>query len=237
MRLILKTIGTITMITVMLFVGSSCNSQPKNNYSKKLGVIENISDYEQLISEDSTQLLVDLENLIPDIVLDIRYASTNNFTHEIIYKSPKAFVRQPVADALVKIQTELKEQGLGLKIFDAYRPYAATVRFYEVYPDTNFVAAPWKGSVHNRGCAVDLTLIDLATGNELEMPTPFDDFTTKASHSYMDLSESALKNRAQLHDIMLKHGFTKYVHEWWHYNFKGWGNFQLMDIAFEAIKD
>ncbi len=220
---------------VTLFVCAACNSHSEHNCSKQLGVISNIADYNKLISEDSSNLLVDLEFFIPGIALDIRYASPNNFTHETIYESAKAIVRQPVAEALLKIQTELKEQGLAIKIFDAYRPYAATVKFYEVYPDTNFVAAPWNGSVHNRGCAVDLTLIHLNSNIELEMPTPFDDFSEKASHSYIELSDTVLKNRALLREIMEKHGFVIYNYEWWHYNFIRWQDFQLMDIPFQEL--
>ncbi len=237
MRLIIRNISGFAFILTVLFLNSACSSHSSNDYSKELGVITDIKEYHELIREDSSHLLVDLESFIPGITLDIRYATTNNFTHEIIYKSPKAFVRKPVANALLNIQNELKEQGLAIKIFDAYRPYAATVKFYEVYLDTNFVAAPWKGSVHNRGCAVDLTLIDLSTGNELEMPTPFDDFTKKASHSYNNLNEAALKNREVLLNIMLKNGFSKYEHEWWHYNFNGWQSYQLMDIPFETLNN
>ncbi len=117
-------------------------------------------------------MLVDLQKYIPGVVLDIRYADTNNFTGTKIYTQPRAFLRKPAADSLLKIQQILAEKGLGLKIYDAYRPYAATLYFYEVYPDTTFVAAPWKGSIHNRGCAVDLSIINLESGSELKMPTP-----------------------------------------------------------------
>jgi D-alanyl-D-alanine dipeptidase len=154
----------------------------------------------------------------------------------VIYKSPKAYLRRPVAEALFKIEKELNSKGLGLKVYDAYRPYSATLKFYEVFPDTSFVASPRKGSRHNRGCAVDVTIIDLKTGKELEMPTSFDDFTEKASQSYMKLPENAIKNRKLLSEIMTKYGFVKYEPEWWHYDFKGWENFGLMDIPFEELR-
>jgi D-alanyl-D-alanine dipeptidase len=120
--------------------------------------------------------------------------------------------------------------------YHAYRPYAATLEFYKVYPDTNFVAAPWRGSMHNRGCAVDVTLVDLKTKEELEMPTAFDDFTVKAGQFCMDLPSQAIRNRKLLRDIMIKYGFLQYNPEWWHFNFKGWENFELMDISFEELK-
>ncbi len=226
----------IVSLSIFLFVSvSSCIHETNQDYRQELDVVSEISEYKNIIKDQPEHALVDLELMIPDIVLDIRYATLNNFTHQVIYTQPKAYVRKPVADALVKIQSALKSQGLGLKIFDAYRPYAATVKFYDVYPDTNFVAAPWKGSVHNRGCAVDLTLIDLASKKELEMPTPFDDFTEKASHTFMDLPESAIENRELLRKIMVENGFETYTYEWWHYNYQDWANYKLMDISFEDI--
>jgi len=215
----------------------SCNSQVSNKYEfeEKLGVISNPRMYQIMVETDSNKQLVDLEQEIPGIVLDIRYATRNNFTGKKIYNSPKAFLRKPVARALASVQSELNSMGLDIKVFDAYRPYSATVKFYKIYPDTNFVAAPWRGSRHNRGCAVDLTLINIETGVELEMPTPFDDFTAKAAHDYMDLPEIAIKNRELLRNVMIKHGFSIYPHEWWHYDFVGWEHFELMNIAFEDL--
>jgi len=224
----------ILLAIVFLFI--SCGVHQKTKDNNDLHVVSSVETYHKLIAENTNKTFVDIEKIIPGINLDIRYATKNNFTRQQIYKSPKAFVRKPVADALLKIHNELKNKGITLKIYDAYRPYSATVKFYEVYPDKNFVAPPWKGSVHNRGCAVDISLIDLQTGQELEMPTPFDDFTKNASHSYMDLPTKAIKNRKILRDIMTKHGFIPYEAEWWHYNYKEWKNFELMDITFEELE-
>ncbi len=235
MKLISTSFKSVSLIFALFILTISCGTPKEDGYKQALNVVSDSEIYHKLIDENPTNELIDLEKFIPDIIFDIRYATKNNFTKQVIYNSPKAFVRKPVADALAKIQTELKAQGLGLKIFDAYRPYAATVKFYEVYPDTNFVAAPWKGSVHNRGCAVDLTIVNTATNMELKMPTPFDDFTDKAAHSYIELSDTVLKNRTLLREIMEKHGFQIYSYEWWHYNFNGWQDFQLMDIPFEQL--
>jgi D-alanyl-D-alanine dipeptidase len=190
-----------------------------------------------LIQKAPASKLVDLEKVIKGVVLDIRYATTNNFTHQVIYPAPKAFARKIVAEALVKIQAELNQKGLGMKIFDAYRPYAVTLKFFEVYPDTTFVASPKKGSKHNRGCAIDLTLIELKSGKELEMPTAFDDFTEKAMHAYMKLTPEALKNRQILREVMSRYGFIPYESEWWHYDFKDWRNYQIMDLSFEELQN
>ena len=126
--------------------------------------------------------------------------------------------------------------GYGLKVYDGYRPYQVTVTFYEAYHDTTFVASPYTGSRHNRGCAVDLTLIDLKTGKELFMPTPYDAFTKQASATWTDgLSAEALKNRKLLQDVMLRHGFVIYPSEWWHFDFAGWQNYPVTDISFEDL--
>ena len=127
--------------------------------------------YARSVRTNPEKALIDLEEFIPGIVLDIRYATTNNFTGEVIYDIAKAYARKPVAEALLRVQKDLSQQGLGIKIFDAYRPYRATVKFYEVYRDTTYVASPYRGSRHNRGCAIDMTLIDTSTGQELKMPT------------------------------------------------------------------
>ncbi len=219
------------IIILFLLVSTSISAQV-NKYG--LVVIE-MEDYSLLSKENDSLKLVDLEKVISNIKLDIVYATPNNFTGEKIYSSPKAFLRKYVAISLLGVQKELNDKGLGLKIFDAYRPYSATVKFYEVYPDKTFVASPKNGSIHNRASAVDLTIIDLKTGVEIEMPTPFDDFSVKASHKYTDLSENALKNRKLLKDIMYKHGFKSYSHEWWHYNYKDWKKYNIMDISFEEL--
>ena len=121
------------------------------------------NEYLQSVKANPEKELINLETFVPGLVLDIRYATTNNFTGEKIYNLARAYSRKPVAIALKKIQADLKSQGLGIKIFDAYRPYKATVKFYEVYRDTTYVASPYRGSRHNRGCALDLTVINLKT--------------------------------------------------------------------------
>jgi len=204
-----------------------------NKYGLK--VINSYKDYQNSVSNDSANSLLNLVKYIPGIVLDIRYATKNNFLKEAVYPGSYAFARKPVVEALIKIQSELKTKGYGLKIFDAYRPYQITDYFYEKVKDTVFVAAPWKGSRHNRGCAVDLTLISLKDGKELQMPTPYDDFTEKAYPNYMKLPKKAIKNRSYLISVMEKHGFKVYSAEWWHFDFNGWQNFDLMDISFKDL--
>ena len=211
----------------------SCSAPNNNPYN--LDLINTLDSYQETISQDSMKKFVDLEDYIPGIVLDIRYATKNNFTGEQIYRQPKAFVRLPVAMALLKVQQELNKEGLGLKIYDAYRPYAATLKFYDVLPDTMFVAAPWHGSRHNRGCAVDVSLVDLSTGKELEMPSAFDDFSEKAWPSNHKVSEAVRNNCDLLINTMKNHGFTVYPYEWWHYDYEGWEEYKLVDLSFEEL--
>jgi len=220
-------------IILVLSAVFGLQAQVPNPYG--LPIVATTEAYEACIAADSANLLVDLSNAIPGVVLDIRYATANNFVGQAVYEQPAAFARKPVADALAEVQQELSLLGLGLKIFDAYRPYAVTLLFYEKVPDTVFVAAPWRGSRHNRGCAVDLTLVDLESGQELTMPTAYDDFSGKARPGCMDLPQEAIHNRQILLDVMHHHGFDVYESEWWHYDFRGWERYDLMDIPFSEL--
>ena len=222
---------------ILLFVVViSCLQAPAQNYKYiAAGKVSGVAAYRQQIKTQPDKQLIELKKLIPDIALDIRYATTNNFTHHRLYEQPRAFARKPVAEALKQIEATLKPMGLGLKIYDAYRPYAITVKFYEIAHDTNFVADPRKGSRHNRGCAIDLTLINLKTGKELEMPTGFDSFSPKAAADYAKLTPLQLHNREILRKVMETHGFKIYRTEWWHYDFNGWQNYELLDIPFTDL--
>lgn len=220
-------------IGVTLVLAGCIRSIPINEYG--LQVIETPSQYRRTVAEDPANRLVDLGEEIPELQLDIRYATENNFMHRRLYPVAAAWLRAPAADALRAIEEELRARGLGLKVFDAYRPYRVTRMMWEPYKDPDFVADPAKGSRHNRGAAVDLTIIDLATGQQLPMPTPYDAFTEKAAHAYQDLPDVVLRNRALLRDVMERHGFDALPSEWWHYDFRGWQRFALMDIPLETL--
>jgi len=228
----MKLLNIYLLVAFLPFFGFG---QQSPDYDKNLTVIRDTAIYNAQIKESYTNQLVEIIDIVPSINLDIRYATANNFTGEIVYNSPKAFARQPVAEALAIVQKVLNKHGLGLVIFDAYRPYSATVKFYEIYKDTTFVASPWKGSRHNRGAAVDVSLINLETGEELQMPTPFDDFTEVAHPEYNNLPDNVLKNREILINVMQNHGFRVYSSEWWHFDFIGWEAYDLMDIPFEEL--
>lgn len=179
--------------------------------------------------------LVELKTLIPDIVLDIRYATTNNFTGKAVYPVARCFLVKEAAGALAMVQADLKKLGYGLKIYDGYRPLSVQKMFWAILPDPRFVADPAVGSRHNRGYAVDLTLIDKA-GNEVLMPTPFDDFTEKAGRSFMDLPPAALAHRALLESVMTCRGFIPYESEWWHFDFRGYEGKPNLDIPLDRVK-
>lgn len=195
-----------------------------------------LKQYQASLTSNPQNELINLEEFIPEIVLDIRYATENNFTKEKIYNLAKAYARKPLAEGLRKAQVEFKKHGLGIKVFDAYRPYGATVKFYEVYHDTTYVASPYRGSRHNRGCAIDMTLIDLKTGKELPMPTEYDSFRKEAWPTTPVKDPVIKKNRDLIISVMQKHGFKVNSSEWWHFDFIGWRKFDVMDISFEELE-
>lgn len=228
-----RTLLFCLVATLLFSCTSKNNAGHRNPYN--LPLVNTVKEYKKQVSENPEMELIDLEKEIKNVVLDIRYATSNNFTNEVIYQSPKAYARKPVSKALQLVQDSLANLKLGLKIYDAYRPYAATLKFYEVYPDPDFVANPKNGSRHNRGCAVDVSLVDLNTKQELLMPTAFDDFSEKAHSQYTDLPEVAIKNRTTLIGVMTHFGFSVVDSEWWHYDFMGWEEFPLMDLSFGEL--
>lgn len=178
---------------------------------------------------------VEVVALNPQIKLDLRYATANNFLKRAVYPAARCYVRRLVAMRLDSVQRELETIGLGLKIFDGYRPLSVQKEMWKIMPDSRYVADPAKGSRHNRGAAVDVTLVD-SLGNELEMPTPFDDFSEKASHDYMKVSAQARQNRWILKMIMQKFGFFPLKDEWWHYDYREWKNYEVSDVTFDDLK-
>jgi zinc D-Ala-D-Ala dipeptidase len=223
------------ILFVIIFCGLLYSQQIEyNKYG--LQVVDNPEIYGILIESDSTKLLVDLEDYIPGVKLDILYATADNFYKEPVYPRGKAFLRLPAAEALKNVQNELARQNKSLKIFDAYRPYGVTLLFYEKIKDTNFVASAWTGSRHNRGCAVDLTIIDLDTGEELKMPTEYDDFTERAAIDYMDIPDNEKQNRNLLQSLMQKYGFSPVKSEWWHFDYHDWKKFEITDISFDELE-
>ncbi|HYK41265.1 MAG TPA: M15 family metallopeptidase [Thermoanaerobaculia bacterium] len=183
--------------------------------------------------------LVELVRLDPTIHLDIRYATSNNFARQAVYKEARAFLQRPAAEAVVRAHHALAAQGYGIVVFDGYRPWSVTKHFWEIVTPEDrrrgFVANPAKGSKHNRGCAVDLSLYVLATGAEAEMPSTYDEFSDRASPKYKGGPPELLARRDLLRATMEREGFEVDPGEWWHYNYRDWRSYPILDVPFEDI--
>jgi zinc D-Ala-D-Ala dipeptidase len=178
--------------------------------------------------------LVDIKEINPGIMVDMKYATEDNFTRKKLYHSNVCFLRRSTALRLNTVQRELERMDLGLKVWDCYRPVAVQKALWAVLPDERYVANPRTGSRHNRGSAVDATLVD-RHGNELLMPTAFDDFTPRADRRYRDLQKEVLTNRRLLEGLMKKAGFIPLPGEWWHYDDEKWMDFDIIDLPFEKL--
>jgi D-alanyl-D-alanine dipeptidase len=191
----------------------------KSNYldSKKSSVILDIKN------ENDSNAFVNLKNYSSDFVFDMKYATADNFLKEKVYPCDECFLRVKTLKALLEANKSFIEKGFKIKLYDCYRPRAIQKKMWRIVPDANFVANPKKGSIHNRGGAVDISLVD-SVGNELNMGTKFDFFGEEASHNYQNLSDEILSNRRFLKEIMLQHNFKSFDSEWWHYNLKGSNN-------------
>ena len=182
--------------------------------------------------------LVELVKLDPTIKLDIHYASSNNFLGTPFYSQARAFLQRPAAEALVRANRKLHQQGYGLLIFDGYRPWYVTKMFWDATPakDHIYVADPAKGSMHNRGCAVDLTLWDLRTGQPLAMPSSYDEMAESAHSDYAGGTAQQKANRRLLRSSMEAEGFTVNPEEWWHFDYKDWRLYPIMNVPFEELR-
>jgi D-alanyl-D-alanine dipeptidase len=181
--------------------------------------------------------LVELTKLDPTIKLDIRYATTNNLFGTVFYSQPRAFLQRAPAEALVRVNRKLKSLGYGLLVHDGYRPWYVTKVFWDATPDDKkiFVADPAKGSRHNRGAAVDLTLYDLKTGKPIEMVSTYDETTDRAHPDYPGGTSLQRWHRNLLRSSMEAEGFTVYAAEWWHFDYKDWQRYRIGNEKFEMI--
>ncbi|MGF1576337.1 MAG: M15 family metallopeptidase [Cyanophyceae cyanobacterium] len=182
--------------------------------------------------------LVELVTLDPTLRLDIHYARSDNFIGRPVYEEARAFLQRPAAEALVRVHQSLQPEGLGLLIFDGYRPWRVTRIFWEETPPERrgFVADPRRGSRHNRGCAVDLTLFDLATGDPLPMPSGFDEMTQRSHIQYDGGTEAERAHRGRLQAAMNAEGFTIFEPEWWHYDYFEWDRYPVLDLSFTELE-
>jgi D-alanyl-D-alanine dipeptidase len=181
--------------------------------------------------------LVELVTLDNSILLDIRYATANNFMGTVFYSQPRAFLQRPAAEALVRAHRTLKRLGYGLLIHDGYRPWYVTKMFWDATPSAqrDFVANPATGSRHNRGCAVDLTLYSLATGLPIEMPGTYDEFSDRSHPDYPGGTSLQRWHRDLLRWAMEREGFTVYNVEWWHFDYADWREYPVLNLTFEEL--
>ena len=224
-----------TVLFLSIFQKTDAQEVALNQYG--LAVTANIAGYKKEIQLNKAMKMVRLKKLLPGLLLELHYASTDNFLRRKLYTTPAdAYMRLPAALALAAVQKELHKKCLGLKIFDAYRPYGITEKIWEAVKDERYAANPATGSGHNRGIAVDLTIIDLKTGKALNMGTGFDNFTDSAHHNFNRLPKEVLANRILLKTIMEKYGFIALDTEWWHYSLPGSQKYNLMNIDFGEFK-
>ncbi len=195
-----------------------------------INLVPNGLQGEELIDSE----LINLQSFIPQIQIDLKYATDDNFTGQIVYNFNSCLLVKKAALQLRKVQAELELMGLSLKVWDGFRPMEAQWKFWELVPDERYVSDPRKGGRHTRGTAVDLTLIT-KSGKELLMPSDFDDFSDKAHRNYMKASEEAINNRKILEEVMLKNGFTGLATEWWHFDLIGWEDYPPLDFTLNGI--
>ena len=218
---LVRKIDLWVLISLLFLFVNSCKEEPpheKGTFKK--------SDLIELIKLDTT------------FHLDIRYATSNNFLGRPVYKEARAFLQQPAAEALVRVNKALKPYGYALVIFDGYRPWSVTKTFWEMTPDDKkeFVANPKFGSRHNRGCAVDLSLYEIASGKEVEMPSKYDEMSERSYADYKGGTDKQRDLRNLLRSKMEDNGFKVLDVEWWHFDYKDWKSYRIENIPFKDIK-
>lgn len=219
------------------FFPSESNGQNKQLNQYGLHIITTVRELQQTIDSNPNKRMIDIKALVPEIVLELRYATTDNFMNRKLYPSIQTtYLRAPAAIALQKLAEELKKKNLTLKIWDGYRPYSVTEAMWEPVKDDRYAADPKLGSGHNRAVAVDLTLIDINTKKGLDMGTGFDNFSDTAHHNFKALPSQVLQNRMLLRSLMEKYGFMALESEWWHYYLPDAKNYELMDVPFSTLR-
>ena len=174
--------------------------------------------------------LIDIQSIAPDIKMDMRYATPNNFLKQAVYSKARCLLRDPVARSIQRAQDALKTQGYGLKLYDCYRPLSVQKAMWKIFPDGRYVANPATGSRHNRGAAVDVTLVD-SQGRDLEMPSEFDEFTDRAYRNSPAMTDTARKHVQILTTALEAQGLTTIDSEWWHYDGPNWRHYGILNQA------
>ena len=230
--------GLIVMFSIInVFAWSTVLAQSNvvNNYG--LFVVNDVKLLQTEAAVDSNKKMEDIKKAIPGLLTDLKYATTHNFMHQRLYPSLQTtYLRLPAVNALRKVIEELHGKNLTIKIFDAYRPYSVTEKMWEAVKDSRYAADPATGSGHNRGIAVDLTLINLDTKTELPMGTGFDNFSDTAHTDFAELPDAVLQNRRLLVTVMEEYGFKNLRTEWWHFSLPDANSYELLNVSFDNLK-
>ncbi len=226
------------LFCVLLLQAPRVHAQPFETSKYGARVLKSVETYRQIVREDSSQRMVPVSANMPWVRLQLAYAGTDNFTHILLYpeKPAETYLRLPVMRALARVQAQLRQIGLGITVWDAYRPYSVTEKLWEQVHDDRYAADPAKGSGHNRGIAVDLTIYDLQTNKNLNMPTGFDNFTDSAKADFPAVTADQLRNRRLLRTLMENSGFIQLPTEWWHFSWPHPESFPLMDLSFTELR-
>lgn len=226
----------LTIVFVVFLPVYTLYAQTVKDAEYGVEVVSSVAVYRAQCAADSDLCMIDISKIISHINLDLRYATTNNFMSKKLYPSLKTtWLRAPVVRALALVQQELAQDNLALTIFDAYRPYHVTKDMWKLIHDDRYVADPSKGSGHNRGIAIDLSIIYSKTGNPVDMGTGFDNFTDSAHQDFTNLPAPVLANRKKLTDMMVRAGFVAMPTEWWHFYWKEGAKFDVLDIPFSQL--
>ena len=224
-----------TIIFNLILFTASAQENKLNKYG--LWVISNKKAFINTVTANPDNEMLSINKSIPGIIVDLKYCGTDNFMKQKLYPySNDTYLRKQAVLSLAAVQKKLNEKGLGLKIWDAYRPYAVTEKMWEPVKDDRYAADPKFGSGHNRGVAVDLTIIDLVTKEELNMGTVFDHFSDTAHVNFKFLSETVLHNRFLLQKLMEENGFKVLSTEWWHFYLPDAKKYELLNLSFKQLK-
>ena len=228
---IIEMVMRLIIYSFFFLISAGLQGQGKVNV-----VISDTSAYLEQIEKNPNNEMLDLEDFVPGIMLDIRFATKNNIVGERLYTSPKAFVRKPMAVSLEIIQEALNRRGLGLIVFDTYRPYSVAEKINEQMNNPSEKTLLENSVKHCHGASVDVSLFSLATGKEVQMPSGYCQNMEATRPDYPDLPDNVLKNREILIQLMQQHGFRVSPNQWWHFDFMGWQAFNLMDLSFEELE-
>ena len=232
-----RRIKMLVLAAVFLGCVQIVQAQQRGQNGFGLTVLKNSREFKRSVKKHPGKAMWPLQPMVPQLLIDLKYAGVDNFMKQVLYEpTTNTYLRKEAVLALVKVQQALLQQGLGLKIWDAYRPYSVTVKMWEPVKDERYAANPKNGSGHNRGAAVDLTLINIATKEELDMGTGFDHFSDTAHANFSALPLNVLANRRLLQSLMEANGFKVLDTEWWHFYLPDAKKYELLDLSFKQLK-